>query len=177
MSRTSTLPLVAFAGFCVTSFFPTNVGAVGGAAAPSPTVVRFNVGEAPPQSLYVTEVTNDARPTSLAEHAIGEIRRWETLEANWDGEGGSPAIQSSANECVSFICSLATDIATPAPMLQASGRIGLLWRAPALYAHLEFIGDGRVAFYIEKNDKIHKGVVDLGDHAVPALLQTLLSSA
>jgi hypothetical protein len=59
-------------------------------------------------------------------------------------------------------------------MLHVNGHAGLFWRDDALYADLEFLGSGRVAYFIEKNGDKHKGVVNFVAKEMPNLFKALL---
>lgn len=117
----------------------------------------------------------ESRATTPAEHAIGEFRRWSQLAADWDGEGALAPAQNSLHEASAFTC-LLSDEREVEPMLHATGRAGLYFRTAALYADLEFFGDGRVAYYIERNGDKHKGVVIFDKKEMPAVFETLLQS-
>lgn len=119
--------------------------------------------------------TLESRVTTPAEHAIGEFRRWKELNSDWDGEGASAPNRTSLHEASAFACLLADDRPVE-PMLHASGRAGLYFRTATLYADLEFLGDGRTAYYVERNGGKHKGVVnfDSQEQKMPAVFETLL---
>ena len=120
-------------------------------------------------------VQQESRATTPAEHAIGEFRRWSQLGADWDGEGASAPVQSSLREASAFACLLA-DERIVEPMLHASGRAGLYFRTAALYADIEFLGDGRAAYYVERNGDKHKGVVNFDKKEMPAVFESLLQT-
>lgn len=115
------------------------------------------------------------RTTTPQEELIGEIRAWALLEENWDGEGAQVPTTASLKDAAFFINLLTHDDRLPTPMLHASGRAGLYWNEPGLYADLEFLGDGRVTYYVEKNgeDK-HKGVVQVRQGKMPTVFSALL---
>lgn len=119
-------------------------------------------------------VVRHGRQTTPTEHVIGELRRWSLLTADWDGEGALAPIQSSVKAAISFACLLSgrNDIE---PMLHASsGRAGLYLKNNSLYADIEFYGDSRVAYYIERNGGKHKGVVNFDKKAMPPVFDALL---
>jgi len=120
-------------------------------------------------------VRQESRATTPAEHAIGEFRRWGELTVDWDGEGAEAPAANSLHEASAFAC-LLSDEREVEPMLHASGRAGLYFRGLGLYADLEFIGDGRVAYYIERNGDKHKGVVNFDTKEMPTVFETLLQS-
>jgi len=114
------------------------------------------------------------RPTTALEKVVGELRRWSFLKANWDGEGAAaPALESLRN-AESFVRAYGDIGEVPEPMLNANGRAGLFWKLNGLYADLEFLGDSRLAYYIERNGDKHKGVTQFNPEEVPALFQLLL---
>lgn len=114
------------------------------------------------------------RPTTLREKLVGELRRWSLLTANWDGEGAVPPIDLSLREAVSFVRLLDEGDILPEPMLHASGHAGLFWKEDNLYADIKFLGDGRVAYYIERQGDKHKGVLKFDSQKMPAVFPTLL---
>lgn len=133
---------------------------------------------------YITEAEADslpldrARATTDREHAIAEIRRWRNLQTNWDSEGAAAPVLGSLLDASDFACALESRHLTPEPMLHTSGRAGLYWRTADLYADLEFLGGGRIAFYYEKNgssgtDRL-KGVVHFDGTNLPGVLEPLL---
>lgn len=132
-----------------------------------------------------TEITTDpvepvvaqqvSRDTTPREHTIGELRRWSQLSRNWDGEGAAAPNLASLREASNFACLRPAD-ADVEPMLHASGRAGLYFRTATLYADVEFLGDGRAAYYVERNGDKHKGVVNFDSRTMPAVLETLLQA-
>lgn len=116
------------------------------------------------------------RPTTLHETIIGELRRWNLLEANWDGEGAERPVSRSLQEAVSFVRLLSDWNLLPEPMLHADGHAGLFWKNDGLYADVEFLGDGRIAYYIERQGDKHKGVLKFDTEKLPAVFPTLLQS-
>lgn len=116
-----------------------------------------------------------SRPTTLQEELIGEIRGLNLLKADWDGEGAAAPSVQSIKEAVSFV-RLLNDIALPEPMLLASGHTALYWNEGNLYADIEFLGDGRIAYFIKNNGDKHKGVLAFDSQKMPAVFQTLLQA-
>ena len=115
-----------------------------------------------------------SRQTTAAEHVVGELRSWSLLSANWDGEGALAPIEVSLKEAVSFV-RLMSDRDDVEPMLHASsGRAGLYFKNNNLYADIEFYGDTRVAYYIERNGGRHKGVVHFDSKTMPTVFDALL---
>lgn len=121
----------------------------------------------------VTQVDEADRPTTSREKLIGELRRWGLLATNWDGEGAASPVASSLKEAVSFV-RLLDDVELPEPMLHASGHAGLFWKDDSLYADIEFLGDGRIAYYIERHGDKHKGVLSFDSKKMPAVFPALL---
>ena len=61
---------------------------------------------------------------------------------------------------MAFVRLLDDIVELPEPMLLGSGHAGLFWKTDKLYADLEFLGDGRIAYFIEyEGEGKHKGVV------------------
>ena len=114
------------------------------------------------------------RPTTSRERLIGEFRRWSLLKANWDGEGSAAPAVPSLKEAVAFARLLDEGASLPEPMLLSSGHAGLFWNDENLYADLEFLGDGQVAYYIERQGDKHKGDVKFDSKTMPAVFTALL---
>lgn len=139
----------------------------------SPTQSKINVvncgAELIPWTAY--------RPTTQYERAIAELRSWHSFSENWDGEGALSPIVDTLKLAEKFTGLLDGPISAPEPMLNASGRAGLFWNLPALYADLEFYPDNRIAYYIEKNGDKHKGVATFQEEQLPTVFTALLESA
>ncbi len=114
------------------------------------------------------------RQTSEKEKLIGEIRSWSAFTADWDGEGSSIPNQLSLEEATNFI-RLLPDTVDVEPMLNANGRAGLYWNIHNFYADLEFLGDGRIAYFIQKSDDKHKGLLHFDSKSMPSVLSILLT--
>jgi hypothetical protein len=114
------------------------------------------------------------RPTTEHEKLIGEIRNWNLLGSDWDGEGSAMPSVQSMKEAISFIGLLDEDIALPEPMLLSSGHAALYWNGDELYADIEFLGDGRIAYFIKKNGDKHKGVLAFDSQKMPGVFPALL---
>lgn len=117
------------------------------------------------------------RPTTAAEAAVGIIREMALVADNWDGEGGKAPSPTAIDQAVRFVFLLTDDIPVPEPMLMASGSVGLYWNDQGLYADLEFLGDGRITYYVERGpaDK-DKGVAPFDGRLLPKKLHALLSA-
>jgi hypothetical protein len=117
------------------------------------------------------------RATTTQERLIGEIRSWALLDSDWDGEGAVAPMVSSLKESVAFVRLLDNTAELPDPMLMNTGHAGLFWKTDMLYADLEFLGDGRIAYFIEQEGEgKHKGVVKFDSKKMPAVFPALLSS-
>jgi len=125
-----------------------------------------------PQALHIeaTELTN---PLTEREQLMDEIRSWSLWEANWDGEDAVAPVINCIENAISFVSLLPGNIVLPEPMLHASGYTGLFWNHDGLYADIEFLENGRVAYYIEQNGDKHKGVVGFDSKNLPPLLPVL----
>lgn len=115
------------------------------------------------------------RTTTSCEELIGEIRSWSLLETNWDGEGALAPSPESLKQAVSFV-RLLSDIPLPEPMLLSSGRAALYWNENNLYADLEFLEDGRIAYFIKNNGDKHKGVLAFNSEEMPAVFPALIKA-
>lgn len=121
-----------------------------------------------------TQCDDTDRPTTSLEKLVGELRGWQSLTANWDGEGAAVPDAKSLKEAVSFVRLLGERDPLPEPMLHASGHAGLFWKDDNLYADIEFLGDRRIAYYIEHQGDKHKGVVKFDSQNMPAVFPALL---
>lgn len=120
-------------------------------------------------------VNEAERLTTTREKIIGEIRRWALLGNNWDGEGSELPVAASLKEAVAFVRLLGEYSSLPEPMLLSSGYAGLFWKNDKLYADLEFLSDGRVAYFIEHNGEgKHKGVLKFDSQKIPPVFLALL---
>ena len=133
-----------------------------------------------PINYLTTIATNDSstivasRHTSPQESIIGEIRQWNLMDANWDGEGAAKPKANSIKEAVAFVRLLNDEITLPEPMLLGSGNSALYWNEGGLYADIEFLDNGRIAYFIKKNSDQHKGVLTFDSQKMPAVFQALI---
>jgi hypothetical protein len=130
-----------------------------------------NIGSVANDEVFDTPI----RETTSQEFLIGELRSWALFDYNWDGEGASRPSFASIHDAVAFARLLDSNVREPEPMLLASGHAALFWNEAGLYADLEFIGNNRVAYFVQKNDDKHKGVMTFDPEKMPAVFQTLLS--
>lgn len=114
------------------------------------------------------------RQTTSLEKLQGELRSWGLFRADWDGEGAAMPNARSLQVAVSFVGLLDEDSFLPEPMLHATGHAGLFWKDNSLYADIEFLGDGRIAYYIERQGDKHKGVLKFDPQKMPAVFPALL---
>lgn len=126
------------------------------------------------EDVYVT--TEPVRTTTASEKIIGEIRQWNLLKANWDGEGASLPSAESIKDSVSFIKLISENATIPEPMLLASGNAGLYLNENNLYVDIEFLGKDRISYFIKRDGDKHKGVLTFDNEKMPAVLQTLIWS-
>jgi hypothetical protein len=117
---------------------------------------------------------NLTRATTVQEKLIGEIRSWGSLSDDWDGEGGLKPVTQSLKDAASFVTLLSSEIILPEPMLLSSGHAALFWNEAGLYSDIEFLGDGRIAYFIKKNGDKHKGVLEFDAQQMPAVFPALL---
>ena len=71
---------------------------------------------------------------------------------------------------------LLSDGSVVEPMLHASGHAGLYFRTATLYADIEFLGNGRAAYFVECSGDKHKGVVNFDSKQMPPVFSTLLQT-
>jgi hypothetical protein len=119
-------------------------------------------------------ITDVERPTTSREKLIGELRRLAVLKENWDTEGAAAPDAKSLEESIAFARLLGTNSPTPESMLLHSGHAGLFWHNETMYADLEFLGDGRIAYFIERQGDKHKGVAKFNFNKMPAVFPVLL---
>ena len=124
----------------------------------------------------VAQYSESDRPTTQQERLVGELRSWGLLTANWDGEGASAPDVHSLKEAVTFVRLLDESVPLPEPMLHAAGHAGLFWKTDDLYADIKFLGDGHLAYYIERQGDKHKGVLSFDSKKMPAVLSALLQA-
>jgi hypothetical protein len=123
-----------------------------------------------PADLLATDADRD---TTAQEHIIGEFRKWKLLSAGWDGEGAEAPIGHSLDDAVRFTRLLRRNVIAE-PMLFANGRAGLFWRDIGLYGDLEFLGNGRIAYFIERSGDKHKGALKFNAKEMPTLFEAVL---
>lgn len=115
------------------------------------------------------------RETTDIEKIVGELRRFSALKDNWDHDGALAPIQSSLRQAISFVRLWEGEDIPLEPTVNANGRAGLCMNDEHGYADLEFIGDKRVAYYIERNEDKHKGVIYFDEKKLPNLFKDLLA--
>lgn len=116
------------------------------------------------------------RETTEQEKLIGELRRYVFLDENWDGEGAVKPNPKSLSSAIEFSRLLVRNIQVPEPIMNANGIAGLYWKNKSLYAELNFLSDGRIAYFIQRKNDKHKGILDFEKKAMPNLFQVLLAS-
>jgi hypothetical protein len=114
------------------------------------------------------------RPTTPLESLVGEIRQYAIFEANWDGESATAPNARAIREAENFVKLLDPALPLPEAMLHSSGSAGLFWRNPGLHADLEFLGDGRIAYFIKRNGDRHKGVLTFDSKSMPSVFSALV---
>ena len=115
------------------------------------------------------------RTTTLLENLAGEIRQFKSYEDNWDGEGAAKPNAQSITEVVSFINLLDDKKLAPESMLLASGNVALYWNEGEVYADIEFLGGGRIAYFIKNNGDKHKGVLSFDSKTMPSVFTALIT--
>jgi hypothetical protein len=116
------------------------------------------------------------RETSEQEHLIAVFRAWEALGSNWDGEGAKVPNITSLRAASAFVCAMGRDNLMPEPMLHDTGRAGLFWQSTSLYADLEFLDSGSIAYYVERGADRHKGVTAFDGRNLPDVFVPLLAA-
>jgi hypothetical protein len=126
-------------------------------------------------SIAEDRYTGSARETTSCEELVGEIRGWSLLKADWDGEGAVKPLPQSLKEAVSFV-RLLGEIPVPEPMVLSSGHAALYWSEGDLYADLEFLGDGRIAYFVKHHGDKHKGVLAFDSTDMPVVFPALIKA-
>lgn len=121
-------------------------------------------------------IQGQVRETTDKERLIGELRQLNLLDANWDGENATKPKERAIKDAVSFSHHLNNRFNTPETMLHDTGNVSLYWNTDNFYADIEFLGDGRVSYFIKKNEDKHKGVCKLNNEKMPAVLEALLKA-
>lgn len=114
------------------------------------------------------------RAAANAMDSFTQLRGWEKFQSNWDHEGANAPILSSLRAASQFAGLLDNRFIMPEPMLNDTGRAGLFWSEDNLYADIEFIENNFIAYYIERNNGRHKGVVAFDHQQIPPVLVPLL---
>lgn len=122
----------------------------------------------------ITTKNSFAIEETQKEKLASEIRGWSLLDDDWDGEGGLKPVNQSIKEAISFVALLDEKPILPEPMLLSSGHTALFWNEDNLYADIEFLGDGRIAYFIKKNGDKHKGVLEFKSQKMPPVFTALL---
>lgn len=122
----------------------------------------------------ITMRPQGGRATTEVEKVVGDIREWSLLAADWDGEGALIPNARSLRDASLFVRLLGSGSPTPEPMLHADGNAGLFWNTAGIYADIEFLDGGRIAYFVERRGDKHKGVLSFDSKTLPAVLQTLL---
>lgn len=104
---------------------------------------------------------------------LDEFLHLRNLKENWDGEGAVIPDILSISYAENFVCLFDEDFKFPETMLHDSGRVGLFWNDDSLFADLEFLSDGTIAYYIKKGMQIFKGVTHFDGVNIPEELNHL----
>lgn len=62
----------------------------------------------------------------------------------------------------------------PQSILHATGTMSLYWDDKVLYTDLEFLGGGRIAYFIKNNNDKHKGVISFDSQKIPDVFSALI---
>jgi hypothetical protein len=119
---------------------------------------------------------NGVRFTDSIIDVLNECRKFKRLKDNWDGEGALSPDTRSVSFAENFVCLLDESFGVPETMLHTNGRLGLFWNDNGVYADLEFIPDGSIAYYIKNKNNIFKGITAFNGVDIPADLNNIRSS-
>ncbi len=137
-------------------------------------IAQGSISELP--SVDMNLVNAAVRETTEVEKIVGELRRFFSLKDNWDHDGALAPIHTSLRQAISFVRLWETEEIPLEPTVNANGRAGLCMNEDRLYADFEFIGDTRVAYYIERDQDKHKGVIYFDEKKLPNLFKDLLGN-
>lgn len=132
--------------------------------------------DVPTMAFAYGDLDEFVRPTTAYEKVAGELRQWKLLHGDWDGEGAAAPNAKSIEEAVTFVTLLGEWAEIPEPMLLASGHAALYWNENNRYADIEFLGDGRIAYFIRRDGDKHKGVLAFNAKRMPSVLSALLGA-
>jgi len=123
----------------------------------------------------ISRFVEATRQTTESEKIIGELRQWQFLNEDWDGEDASAPIAQSIKNAVDFVGLIRDSADLPQPMLHATGNVSLYWNDKGLYVDIEFLSDGRLAYFIKTvNENRHKGVLSFDAERMPDVFSTLI---
>lgn len=185
----SVAPTISSAhGLSASPRVPAIVGtAVGGsrdgrsrANATANTAAYVSIESIYPSNTISAETEQLVRPTSQVELIVGVLRSWGGHAKNWDHEGAEKPIAASLHNAESLVFALgqigSTVLDHFEPVLHPSGHAGLFWQDSDRYVDLEFLGNGKMAYFIEKGLDRHKGSVVYDSQNTPGILKELLQS-
>lgn len=125
-----------------------------------------------------TEITNSCdknRQTTECEKIIGELRDWQFLDEDWDGEGALKPLLTSINAAVQFINLIKPEAPLPEPMIHASGFTSLLWDRDDFYAEIQFISNNKIAYFVKNHEgKRFKGTTEFDTKQIPFAISDLI---
>jgi hypothetical protein len=115
------------------------------------------------------------RQTTESEKIIGELRQWQFLDEDWDGEGASKPLLTSINAAVQFINLIKPEAQLPEPMIHASGFTSLLWDRDDFYAEIQFISNNKIAYFVKNHEgKRYKGTIEFDTKQIPLAISDLI---
>lgn len=104
---------------------------------------------------------------------LNDFKEFRCLKANWDGEGACAPNMDSISLAENFVCLLDESFGVPEIMLHTNGRSGLFWNINVLFADLEFLTDGTIAYYIKNKQSTCKGIATFNGVDIPVELNSL----
>jgi len=96
---------------------------------------------------------NELSALTEADEIVAELCRFEQLTDDWDGNGAARPIVDSLRQARRFIRALHPRSALPMPALHADGHTALLLRHSDSYAELEFLGDNKIGYYVQRGGR------------------------
>ena len=136
------------------------------AVASQPTQTRAHVLAQMPRPMFpltkglrrVTGPTavNDNPPPEMAKTpadvAVAQLIRFEQFEADWDGAGAARPIAATLKDARAFIRALTPESVVPRATLHADGHAILFVRETDVYGEIEFLGNGKIGFYVRRGN-------------------------
>ncbi|MGC5830110.1 hypothetical protein LDP08_06020 [Ralstonia pseudosolanacearum] len=107
----------------------------------------FETGISAPSTEIETALSKDLVLADRLELAKNELKSYEHLTDDWDGNDGRAATWGDIADAITFLDRLPAGFSIPTPMLASSGEVGLYWDATDFYADAAFEGEGTISLF------------------------------